>query len=152
MSLLLELRPSSLTEAKLGDLFRQVAGIITNRTGLNISVQIEEQEPVPPEVHFALYRVVQEALNNVVLHASASQVEVYFQQPFGPALTSRFRMMDWALTRLKQVSVIWVSALCKTASKISAERSKSSARKEREPSSRSPGQRQAMKHLVQSTR
>ncbi len=77
-SLLLELRPSSLTEVKLGDLFRQVAGIITNRAGLNISVQIAEQEPVPPEVHFALYRIVQEALNNVVLHASASHVEVYF--------------------------------------------------------------------------
>ena len=78
-SLLLELRPSSLTEAKLGDLFRQVAGIITNRTGLNISVQIAEQEPVPPEVHFALYRIVQEALNNVVLHASASHIEVYYK-------------------------------------------------------------------------
>ncbi|MEO8396761.1 MAG: histidine kinase [Chloroflexota bacterium] len=78
-SLLLELHPAYLTDTKLGDLFRQVAGIITNRTSLDISVQIEEQEPVPPEVHFALYRVVQEALNNVVLHASASRVEVYFK-------------------------------------------------------------------------
>ena len=77
-SLLLELHPSSLTEAKLGDLIRQVATIITNRTGLRISVHIEEQEPVPPDVHFALYRVVQEALNNVVLHASASHVEIYY--------------------------------------------------------------------------
>ena len=81
--LLLELRPASLTEAKLGDLFRQVAGIITKRTGLNISVQIADQEPVPPEVHFALYRIVQEALNNVVLHASASHVEVYFRSHSG---------------------------------------------------------------------
>ncbi len=77
-SLLLELHPSSLTNEKLGDLIRQVATIITNRTGLNISVQIEEQATVPPDVHFALYRVVQEALNNVVLHALASQVEIYY--------------------------------------------------------------------------
>ena len=82
-SLLLELHPASLTDAKLGDLIRQAAEIITNRTGLTISVQIEEQEPVPQEVHFALYRVVQEALNNVARHASASQVEVYFSSQSG---------------------------------------------------------------------
>ena len=82
-SLLLELHPSSLTDAKLGDLIRQVAEIITNRTGLNISVQIEQQYPIPPEVHFALYRVVQEALNNVALHASASHVEIYYRSHAG---------------------------------------------------------------------
>ncbi len=77
-ALLLELRPSSLADEKLGDLIRQAAAIITNRTGLPISVQVEAQEPAPPDVHFALYRIVQEALNNIVLHASASQVEVFF--------------------------------------------------------------------------
>ncbi|HEX2620827.1 MAG TPA: GAF domain-containing sensor histidine kinase [Phototrophicaceae bacterium] len=82
-SLLLELRPSALTGEKLGDLILQAAAIITNRTGLNISVQIEEQKPVPPDVHFALYRVVQEALNNIVLHTSASQVAVYFSSKSG---------------------------------------------------------------------
>jgi signal transduction histidine kinase len=82
-SLLLELHPSSLTDAKLGDLIRQVAEIITNRTGLNILVRVEQQDPIPPEVHFALYRMVQEALNNVVLHASASHVEIYFSSHSG---------------------------------------------------------------------
>jgi signal transduction histidine kinase len=82
-ALLMELRPSVLTNEKLGDLIRQVVGIIANRTGLDISIQIDEQESVPPEVHFALYRVVQEALNNVALHASASHVEVYFRSYSG---------------------------------------------------------------------
>jgi len=77
-ALLLELRPAALTEEKLGDLISQVAGIVANRAGLKISVQIEEQEPVPPEVHFVLYRVVQEALNNIVYHALASHIEIYF--------------------------------------------------------------------------
>jgi signal transduction histidine kinase len=76
--LLLELHPLSLTEAKLGDLIRQAAAIIANRTGLEIVVQVEEQALVPPEVHFAFYRVVQEALNNIALHASASHVEIDF--------------------------------------------------------------------------
>jgi signal transduction histidine kinase len=77
-SLLLELHPSSLNNTKLGDLIHQIADIIGNRTGLKISVKIEGQDPVPPEVHFALYRVVQEALNNIVLHALARHVEIYF--------------------------------------------------------------------------
>ncbi len=82
-SLLLELHPSSLTDAKLGDLIRQVAEIIANRTGLNISIRAERQDPVPPEIHFALYRVAQESLNNIVLHASASHVEIYFNSDSG---------------------------------------------------------------------
>lgn len=77
-SLLLELHPPSLTDARLGDLIRQAAEIIANRSGLKISVQIEQQDPLPPDVHFALYRVVQEALNNVVLHASADAVTIFF--------------------------------------------------------------------------
>lgn len=82
-SLLLEMRPSALSDENLGDLIRQAAGIITNRTGLNTSVQIDEQEPLPAEVHFALYRVVQEALNNVALHASASEVKIDFRSHSG---------------------------------------------------------------------
>jgi signal transduction histidine kinase len=77
-SLLLELSPSALTKGKLGDLIRQAAEVISNRTELTISVTVEKQDPVPPDVHFALYRVVQEALNNVVLHALANKVEVRF--------------------------------------------------------------------------
>ncbi|MBZ0283832.1 MAG: GAF domain-containing protein [Anaerolineae bacterium] len=82
-ALLLELHPSVLTEEKLGDLIQQAAKIISNRTGLKITVQIENQDPVPSEVHFALYRVVQEALNNVVMHALAKQVEVYLNSDAG---------------------------------------------------------------------
>jgi signal transduction histidine kinase len=77
-ALLLELRPSALKDEKLGDLIRQVATIIAKRSGLELVVRIEGQQPVPPEVHFVLYRVVQEALNNVAHHALASQIEIYF--------------------------------------------------------------------------
>ncbi len=82
-SLLLELHPSSIIDAELGVLIRHIAEIITNRTELKTSVQIEHQEPIPPDVHFALYRVVQEALNNVVLHASARCVEIFYNSQAG---------------------------------------------------------------------
>jgi signal transduction histidine kinase len=81
--LLLELRPSALAEKKLGNLIRQVTGIIVNRAGLTATVQIEEQEAIPPEVQFVLYRVVQEALNNIARHALASHVEIYFSSQAG---------------------------------------------------------------------
>ncbi|MCL4253068.1 MAG: GAF domain-containing sensor histidine kinase [Anaerolineae bacterium] len=77
-SLLLELHPSSLNNTQLGDLIHQVATIISNRTGLKIDIRVGEQEALPDDVHFALYRVVQEALNNIVLHASATLVEIDF--------------------------------------------------------------------------
>jgi signal transduction histidine kinase len=82
-SLLLELHPSSHIDTQLGDLIRQAAKIVADRSGLNISVSIENQDPIPPDVHFALYRVVQEALNNVALHASASHVEIYYDSRAG---------------------------------------------------------------------
>jgi len=82
-ALLMELHPASLTDAELSELIRQAAEIITNRTGLNISVQVEGEDPIPADVHFALYRVVQEALNNIVLHASASKVDIYFSSRAG---------------------------------------------------------------------
>jgi signal transduction histidine kinase len=45
---------------------------------LKLVVRIEGQESVPPDVHFVLYRVAQEALNNIVHHALASQIDIYF--------------------------------------------------------------------------
>lgn len=82
-ALLLELRPSALSDERLGDLIRQVAGIIGNRAGLKVSVQVKEQEIVPPQVHFVLYRVVQEALNNIAKHALASHIQISFNSDAG---------------------------------------------------------------------
>ena len=82
-ALLLELRPSALTDEKLGDLIRQVATIIAHRAGLEVLIRIEKEDPVPPEVHFVLYRVVQEALNNIAHHALANRIEIYFNSDSG---------------------------------------------------------------------
>jgi signal transduction histidine kinase len=78
-SLFLELRPSALTDAKLGDLIRQLVEIMTNRTGLIFSVTIKEKHPIPSDVQVGLYRVLQEALNNIAHHAAASHVEIVFK-------------------------------------------------------------------------
>jgi len=75
-TLLLELRPSALAETRLEDLLRQLGEAASGREGISVNVAVEGQGTLPPEVHSAFYRIAQEALNNVVKHARASQVTI----------------------------------------------------------------------------
>ena len=75
-TLLLELRPAALVETSLGDLLRQLAEAITGRKDLSVAVKVEGECELPADAHVALYRIAQEALNNVVKHAHASRAVV----------------------------------------------------------------------------
>lgn len=75
-TLLFELRPSTLADAELGDLLRQLAESITGRTRLTVSAQIEGQCPLPTEAKIAFYRIAQEALNNVAKHSEADNAMI----------------------------------------------------------------------------
>jgi nitrate/nitrite-specific signal transduction histidine kinase len=88
-TLLLELRPASLIEARLEDLLRQLGEAVTGRTGAPVQVSIEGQHELPPDVHVTLYRIAQEALNNVVKHSRACSVRVDLYRDLIPADGSR---------------------------------------------------------------
>jgi ligand-binding sensor domain-containing protein/nitrate/nitrite-specific signal transduction histidine kinase len=75
-TLLIELRPSALIEASFGDLLQQLAEAASGREGLPIEVEVACDCSLPPDVHIALYRITQEALNNIVKHARANNVSV----------------------------------------------------------------------------
>ncbi|MGD8794455.1 MAG: GAF domain-containing protein, partial [Anaerolineae bacterium] len=75
-TLLLELRPAALVETDLRHLLRQLGEATAGRTGLPVAVEAEEICPLPDDVHVALYRIAQEALNNTVKHARAGRVEI----------------------------------------------------------------------------
>jgi signal transduction histidine kinase len=74
--LLMELRPAALVEASMTDLLRQLGQAVSGREGIPVTVIVDEPCSLPADVHVALYRIAQEALNNVVKHAQASQVDV----------------------------------------------------------------------------
>jgi len=76
-TLLLELRPASLLETQLEELLRQLGEAASGREGIPVDVTIEGKGTLPPEVHIAMYRIAQEALNNVVKHARASHVTIH---------------------------------------------------------------------------
>ena len=75
-ALLAELRPSTLTDAELGDLLRLLGNAFTGRTNIPATVTVLGQGVLPADVQVAIYRVCQEALNNVAKHAAASRVEI----------------------------------------------------------------------------
>jgi signal transduction histidine kinase/CheY-like chemotaxis protein len=74
--LLLELRPASLTQVGLGQLFEQYFQPIQDRRQYTLNLAIDDIPALPPDVQIGLYRIVQEGLNNIDKHARASQVVV----------------------------------------------------------------------------
>ncbi len=73
-SLLLELRPAALEETRLEDLLRQLGEAAGGREGIPVQLVLEGEGVLPPAVRTAMYRIAQEALNNVVKHARAGRV------------------------------------------------------------------------------
>ncbi len=81
--LLAELRPSTLTDADLGDLLRLLGNALEGRTNIPISVTAAGEGILPTDVKVALYRLCQEGLNNIAKHAGASRVDILLQYETG---------------------------------------------------------------------
>jgi signal transduction histidine kinase len=75
-TLLLELRPAALTEKPLGELLGHLTQAMTSRTRVSVTLTVKGDSSLSPDVQIALYRIAQEALNNVTKHASAAEASV----------------------------------------------------------------------------
>lgn len=75
-TLLMELRPAVMVDAKLSDLLRQLAEAVTGKKGVVVQFNATEITPLPEDVHICLYRIAQEALANVVKHSRANRIAV----------------------------------------------------------------------------
>ena len=82
-SLLVELRPSALTDTDLGDLLRLLGNAFTGRTNVPVVVTVSGTGTLPAEAQVVLYRICQEALNNIAKHAKASNVGIDMQHEAG---------------------------------------------------------------------
>ncbi len=84
-ALLIELRPSGLVETRLSILLRQLTESMSNRLGVRISLQLEGNCLLPPDIQVAFYRIAQEALNNIARHTLAKESNVYLRHQPGSA-------------------------------------------------------------------
>jgi signal transduction histidine kinase len=71
-----DLRPSLLDHFGLATALRAYLETLSTKSGLACEVRIAGEEPVPKEVAIALFRVVQEALTNIVRPAAARSVRL----------------------------------------------------------------------------
>lgn len=75
--LTVELRPPALDDFGLAAALERLAGVIGERSSLTVDVNVNlPSGKLPAEHETALYRIVQEALTNVVKHAAARSVSI----------------------------------------------------------------------------
>ena len=83
--LTVELRPPALDDFGLQAALERLASIHAEKSGLNVQVNIATPPGALPGSHeTAIYRIVQEALTNVVKHAAAESVSIVVAYGHGP--------------------------------------------------------------------
>jgi two-component system, NarL family, sensor histidine kinase UhpB len=75
-----ELRPTILDDLGLVPAVEFLAQGVSRRFGLRITVEGNTSGRLSPQIEVALYRIVQEALNNTTKHARASHVAIRLQK------------------------------------------------------------------------
>jgi signal transduction histidine kinase len=76
-NLAVELRPKALDDFGLAAALDRLTTGFSEQTGIDVDLEARlEEERLPGEIETALYRIVQEALTNIVKHARAQRVSI----------------------------------------------------------------------------
>jgi PAS domain S-box-containing protein len=82
-ALIFELRPDSLeTEGLIAALTRQ-ADLLRARHGVDVTTELAAEPAITLQAKEALYRILQEAINNITKHAAAHHVAIHLSQVQG---------------------------------------------------------------------
>ncbi|MDT8862008.1 sensor histidine kinase [Alkalihalobacillus sp. MEB130] len=79
-ALLLHLRPAHLEGKSLKDGIHQLFIEMEEKYGMVVSVTIQEDLKIPKGIEDQIFRMVQEAISNVLRHAKATQLELQLKQ------------------------------------------------------------------------
>ncbi|MGB2694067.1 MAG: GAF domain-containing sensor histidine kinase [Dehalococcoidia bacterium] len=82
-ALIFELRPADLEEEGLVATLEKHAEVLRRTTGFDVAVRSDGYQPQPVDKELAVFRIVQEALNNAIRHSGAREVEVAVAQRGG---------------------------------------------------------------------
>jgi signal transduction histidine kinase len=86
--LAVELRPKALDDFGLVPALERLTSGFSEATGIRLELEAAlGEDRLPPEIETALYRIVQEALTNIVKHARARQVSIVLNRR-GPAVSA----------------------------------------------------------------
>jgi len=78
--LAVELRPKALDDFGLVPALERLRDTFVEQTGMRVDLESQIRERLPTDVETALYRIVQEALTNIVKHAQARAVSIVLAQ------------------------------------------------------------------------
>ncbi|MBA3562154.1 MAG: GAF domain-containing protein [Actinobacteria bacterium] len=81
--LAVELRPKALDDFGLAAALERLRDIFSEQTGMRVDLESRIRDRLPPDVETALYRIVQEALTNIVKHAQANAVSIVLARKAG---------------------------------------------------------------------
>ena len=84
--LAVELRPKALDDFGLVAALERLRDTFSEQTGMQVELESQLDVRLPTDVETALYRIVQEALTNVVKHAQAGSVSIVLTAAAGRSL------------------------------------------------------------------
>jgi signal transduction histidine kinase len=116
--LISELRPEKTTGAGLVPVLRQYLAGSRFPSTLSISLEVEGEQPLELAEEQNLCRIAQEALNNIVKHAQASQahVRLHLDEPFWIEIEDQGQGFD--LQQAQTKGVVGLASMCERAAEI----------------------------------
>jgi signal transduction histidine kinase len=75
-TLIFELRPANLEQEGLAMVLSKHAKLVGDRYGIAVRLEVKGQRRLQLHIEKALFRIAQEALNNIVKHANASEATI----------------------------------------------------------------------------